>query len=121
MQRKMIFLFVGALALLSLGAWRLQAAAHPVDPTVGMGPVNSGMQRLMNGTLAEPITRSAVHADRSPPLAKIPPRITKVLQKEDNENPALRSRFSRPAVDSALQSILSPLVMPAPIANFDGE
>src|SRR5690349_5042401 len=121
MQRKMLVLLLGALALMSLGAWSLQAAARPVDPIAGLGNVSTGMHRLMNGALAQPIVRSAVHSDQSAPLYKIPPRITKVQDDTDNENPPLRSRTARTVADSVLQKALGPLVMPAPIANFDGE
>jgi hypothetical protein len=62
---------------------------------------------------------SAQHSDTSPPLRDIPAKITQSRPEADNENPTIvRGLFG--AVDQVVQSVVGPLSMPTPIANFDG-
>ena len=87
--------------------------------------------RLNFWTQANSSTTTQVHhpnamvqpaqSDTSPPLRTIPVKHTQV-QQEDNENPLLpRNVKLNGVVDNVIQRALGPLVMPAPIQNFDGE
>ena len=67
----------------------------------------------------QPQSWTAERSDTSPALRDIPIKLTQSRPGSDNENPALvRGLFG--AVDNVVQSIVGPLSMPTPIANFEG-
>ena len=95
MERRMLLLVCGALALLSLGAWSVHATAQSVN--VGAARLGPGPDRVDR----------AVHSDISAPLRTIrpiPPAPTKL--KEGPENPMMPFKGS-PAKgpDVALQQL----------------
>jgi hypothetical protein len=72
------------------------------------------------GGVTGPLSWRAEHSDTSPPLRSIPIRRNLPSRLEDNDNPALPVKGRFGATDSVVQSLIGPLAMPSPIANFDG-
>ncbi|MDQ6747671.1 MAG: hypothetical protein M3010_06140, partial [Candidatus Dormibacteraeota bacterium] len=126
MQRKLFFatLLVAGLVLAGLFATRGPVRAHLPGNGAGAAAVPMGSSPPGVPVLRNPILHPAAKSDQSAPLRTIPARLYPGLLAENvaNDNPPLPKKHS-PAgpVDAALQKIFSPLVMPAPIANFDAE
>ena len=95
-------------------------------PGLGQGAAGYAPPAQVKGTssVQGPIVLQSLKADTSPPLSSMTPLHGRVRsgEHEDNENPNVVRRPSPPnTVDTAIQKAFGPLVMPAPILNFDGE
>ncbi|MDQ2806739.1 MAG: S-layer homology domain-containing protein [Chloroflexota bacterium] len=117
-RRKRSLQIVVMLALLglALGAAGANTLAARPGADADVGPT------LGSGRPGSPLVRTALKSDTSPALASLPARITQQRDKvEANENPFIyNQRGNATGLDPARQSARSPLVMPTPIANFDG-
>jgi hypothetical protein len=65
-------------------------------------------------------TSQAVRADTSLPLRQIPARITRSPAGVEHENPPVKHQFNPFLIDSVVQKLVGPFVMPTPAQNFDG-
>src|SRR5437762_160867 len=97
---------LAALLLLLLGVATIKAA--------------SGTEGLRAAALGKPLWWTAQHSDTSLPLRDIPVKRNQAQHPEDNENPSLPMKGRFGAVDSVVQSLIGPLVMPTPIQSFEG-
>jgi hypothetical protein len=133
MKRLAVFLI--ALALLVGGAVAASRVSYNEQPASrikstnvtsplgrGTGAASSQVRETTSSTV--PLVRQAEKGDVSPALRNIPARVSRVKEYESGENenpPAKRGSVGSNIIDPVMQSVLGPLVMPAPIANFDGE
>src|SRR5690349_16738179 len=111
MQRKMVILLLGALALLSLGAMSLRVSAQRSSPA--LAERTGGPDRV----------DQAVRSDTSPPLRTIrpiPPTTAKLQEAPENPTIPLVGNIPK-GPDAALQHTFGPLIMPGPIQNFEGQ
>jgi hypothetical protein len=116
MKRLLVIIAV----LVLLGAAGLSAsAAFPTQSTGAMQAQSAAIKPSRpdgSGALVLP----AVRSDVSAPLRSIPAEYSGSAPNSPSLDAGLKINPNKQDADAALQSVLSPLVMPTPIVNFEG-
>src|SRR4051812_46050726 len=123
-----ILVLVVGVGSLATSVVRTPANNHSVSPSLRsvLGPSSSGgVSQADLPKAGEMIVRQAERSDTSAPLRSIPaspPR--QAPSRPEKEFPHLnKANASAPPeqrIDTAIQKVMGPLVMPTPIQNFDG-
>jgi len=110
---------LAVLLLLLIGVVTIKAASNS-DGISKASTLAASSNPVSATGISGPFSWRAEHADTSPPLRDMPIKRYQSQRFEDNDNPALPVKGRFGAVDSAVQSLIGPLVMPTPIQNFEG-
>lgn len=82
---------------------------------------NAALPNAQHPTVQHPdMVSQAVKSDTSRPLREIPARITRQQSPVDHDNPLIPRTAANGVVDTVVQKVLGPLVMPTPIINVEG-
>ncbi len=132
-----ILALVPVLVLIAISGWLINGhkSASAAQQSLGQqvmapsgavpGPSGSGGAASSKGAPHQypngVISGASYKNDVSPPLRDIPPApLVKKSPSVENENPSMMGGSHKDQLDTVVQKLMAPLVMPAPILNFDG-